>query len=80
MAKAYKCDICGELFEKTGRGADQRIKLTLAVARYTNVKIDICDRCYDYLTKHIGMAEKAYWPEAKTELVTPLDGEEDDDE
>lgn len=80
MASAYKCDICDELFEKTERIRDQRIKLTIAVARYTNVKIDICEKCYDHLTKYIGMKEKAYWPEAKTELVTSSDGEEDDDE
>ena len=72
MAKAYRCDICGKFYEKTEETVNQRIKLTLTVARCTDVKIDICDGCYKYLVKYIGMEEKAYWPEEKNELVTPL--------
>lgn len=72
MAKAYRCDICGKFYEKTSETDAKRIKLTLAVAKCADVKIDICDGCYEYMVKYIGMEEKAYWPEAKKELVTPL--------
>lgn len=60
--KAYKCDICGKLYEKTEKIKAQRIKITLAVAKYTNIKQDICESCYDYFVNCIGMEKKAYFP------------------
>lgn len=65
--KAYKCDICGKLYEKDEKIERQRIELTLRIGSVTRVKMDVCSACYEYFTKYIGMENKAYFPEKEDE-------------
>ena len=59
--KAYKCDICGKLYEKDDKIENRRIELTLRIASVARAKMDLWSECYDNMTKHIGMENKAYF-------------------
>lgn len=52
MSKAYKCDICGELYEKR-ISLDIRKKLISITDAPHNIEKDICPECIDAIQSAI---------------------------
>ena len=56
--EAFKCDDCGELFERKQRGDFYRIRDGVSSFVRLDIKFDLCDKCWNKMLREIQLEIK----------------------